>query len=102
MKRGLLGKIAAGKATEEDTVGVLGPKLAKMKELYEKRNGKIKPAPAPEGEFHRVGPHLATCPRVLTETPYQRSELCSRVGLTLRNCLFSGGSGAGAGAGAGS
>jgi hypothetical protein len=34
MKRGLLGKIAAGKATEEDTVGVLGPKLAKMKELY--------------------------------------------------------------------
>jgi hypothetical protein len=66
MTRGLLGKIAAGKATEEDTVGVLGPKLAKMKELYEKRNGKIKPAPAPEGEFHRAGPHLATCHSVLT------------------------------------
>jgi hypothetical protein len=102
MTRGLLGKIAAGKATEEDTVGVLGPKLAKMKELYEKRNGKIKPAPAPEGEFHRAGPHLATWHSVLTETPYQRPELCSRVGLTLRNCLFSGGSGgSGAGAGAG-
>jgi hypothetical protein len=77
---------------------VLGPKLAKMKQLYDTRNGKSKPAPAPEGECHRVGPHLATWHSVLTETPYQRPELCSRVGLTLRNCLFSGGSGAGAGA----
>jgi translation initiation factor 1 (eIF-1/SUI1) len=36
-----------------------------------------------EGASHRAGPHRATRPSILTENPYQRSELGPRLGLTL-------------------